>query len=422
MAFDEQGFRKAAVAAGYSADEIESHVAKEKQLAEPKLPESNSYEDFSNKDIAQQPSAAKRLEQKAEQVNPAIPYLAAAGASAVGTAAAIGAGKKIYNSLTDKMAADVQAKQAEIARIEPDLNVSNKPVAGEPVFDVPNYAQTPAPVETQTKPSVEQLKQKLGVAPELASVVQPAVQPIVQTPVAPQAPVAPQTPIAPQASVAPLVAETVPNVAPNAAEQVTAEKMATSPEGAAPPPAESKKPRKVTPKGVPEGMTELVGGGPGDRWLANEHPELRKSIITMFNEGKPAGSYDRAQELYKQFKAYQAENIAGPIIPKEIAKERGMPPPKNYGPWGTKILKGAGVTGLALTAAEMAQAAEAARQGNYGPARETGFNLLGMIPGLGTAFNTLTYSKGVGETPEELQKLQYIQKVGAGRGVAPPTR
>lgn len=422
MAFDEQGFRKAAAAAGYSADEIQSHVAKEKQLPEPKLPESNNYEDFANKDIAQQPSAAKRLEQKAEQVNPAIPYLAAAGASAVGTAAAIGAGKKIYNSLTDKMAADVQAKQAEIARIEPDLNVSNKPVAGEPVFDVPNYAQTPAPVETQTKPSVEQLKQKLGVAPELASVVQPAVQPIVQTPVAPQAPVAPQTPIAPQASVAPLVAETVPNVAPNAAEQVTAEKMATPPEGAAPPPAESKKPRKVTPKGVPEGMTELVGGGPGDRWLANEHPELRKSIITMFNEGKPAGSYDRAQELYKQFKAYQAENIAGPVIPKEIAKERGMPPPKNYGPWGTKILKGAGVTGLALTAAEMAQAAEAARQGNYGPARETGFNLLGMIPGLGTAFNTLTYSKGVGETPEELQKLQYIQKVGAGRGLAPSTR
>lgn len=422
MAFDEQGFRKAAAAAGYSADEIQSHVAKEKQLPEPKLPESNNYEDFANKDIAQQPSAAKRLEQKAEQVNPAIPYLAAAGAGAVGTAAAIGAGKKIYNSLTDKMAADVQAKQAEIARIEPDLNVSNKPVAGEPVFDVPNYAQTPAPVETQTKPSVEQLKQKLGVAPELASVVQPAVQPIVQTPVAPQAPVAPQTPIAPQASVAPLVAETVPNVAPNAAEQVTAEKMATPPEGAAPPPAESKKPRKVTPKGVPEGMTELVGGGPGDRWLANEHPELRKSIITMFNEGKPAGSYDRAQELYKQFKAYQAENIAGPVIPKEIAKERGMPPPKNYGPWGTKILKGAGVTGLALTAAEMAQAAEAARQGNYGPARETGFNLLGMIPGLGTAFNTLTYSKGVGETPEELQKLQYIQKVGAGRGLSPSTR
>jgi hypothetical protein len=418
MAFDEQGFRKAAAAAGYSADEIQSHVAKEKQLPEPKLPESNNYEDFANKDIAQQPSAAKRLEQKAEQVNPAIPYLAAAGAGAVGTAAAIGAGKKIYNSLTDKMAADVQAKQAEIARIEPDLNVSNKPVAGEPVFDVPNYAQTPAPVEAQTKPSVEQLKQKLGVVPELA----PVVQPIVQTPVAPQAPVAPQTPIAPQASVAPLVAETVTNVAPNAAEQVTAEKMATPPEGAAPPPAESKKPRKVTPKGVPEGMTELVGGGPGDRWLANEHPELRKSIITMFNEGKPAGSYDRAQELYKQFKAYQAENIAGPVIPKEIAKERGMPPPKNYGPWGTKILKGAGVTGLALTAAEMAQAAEAARQGNYGPARETGFNLLGMIPGLGTAFNTLTYSKGVGETPEELQKLQYIQKVGAGRGVAPPTR
>ena len=181
-------------------------------------------------------------------------------------------------------------------------------------------------------------------------------------------------------------------------------------------------PRTVTPKGVPEGMTELVGGGPGDRWLANEHPELRKSIITMFNEGKPAGSYENAQQLYKQFKVYQAENVAGPVMPKEVAKERGMPPPKNYGAWGTKIAKGAGVTGLALTAAEMAQAAQAARQGDYGPARESGFNLLGMIPGLGTAFNALTFSKGAGETPEELQKLQYMQRVGAGRGIAPPSR
>jgi hypothetical protein len=222
MAFDEQGFRKAAAAAGYSADEIESHIAKEKQLPEPKLPESNTYEDFSNKDIAQQPSASKRLEQKAEQVNPAIPYLAAAGAGAVGTAAAIGAGKKIYGSLTDKMAADVQAKQAEIARIEPELNVSNKPIAGEPVFDVPNYAQTPAPVEAQTKPTVEQLKQKLGVAPEVAPTIQPSVQPSVQTPVAaPQVPIAAQTPIAPQAAVAPPVAETAPNVASNAPETVT---------------------------------------------------------------------------------------------------------------------------------------------------------------------------------------------------------
>jgi hypothetical protein len=159
MAFDEQGFRKAAVAAGYSADEIESHVAKEKQLAEPKLPESNSYEDFSNKDIAQQPSAAKRLEQKAEQVNPAIPYLAAAGAGAVGTAAAIGAGKKIYNSLTDKMAADVEAKQIANKRIEPDLNVSNKPVINEPMLDM-----APAPVPTQateTVNPVQAMKDKL---------------------------------------------------------------------------------------------------------------------------------------------------------------------------------------------------------------------------------------------------------------------
>jgi hypothetical protein len=326
-------------------------------------------------------------------------------------------GKAIYDSLKDK----VQA--AAPTRIDPSLDVSARPTMGEPSLDLQALTPNQAPVA----PTIEELKAKFGLpsTPEV-----PVAQPVVQVPEAPVIQPSVQTPVAaPQAPVAPPVVETVPNVAPNAAEQAAKEKLTTTtpveplaPEGAAPPPTEAKKPRKVTPKGVPEGMTELVGGGPGDRWLANEHPQLRKSIITMFNEGKPAGSYDRAQELYKQFKAYQAENIAGPAIPKEVAKERGMPPPKNYGAWGTKILKGAGVTGLALTAAEMAQAAEEARKGNFGPARESGFNLLGMIPGLGTAFNTLTYSKGAGETPEELQRLQYMQQIGAGRGIAPPTR
>lgn len=391
MAFDAEGFRNAAKGK-YSDAEIEAVIARESA---------------GGKSITEEPTKQET------QVAPAYDYLKPAAAGVAAGGALLG-GKAIYDSLKDKVKAAAQT------RIEPSLDVSAKPALGEPTLDMQALTPNQAPVA----PTIEELKAKFGLpaTPEVP-VAQPVAQaPVVQAPVAQpvvQAPVQ-AAPAVPQAAVAPPmaapiaeVASVVPEVAPVAV-----------PEGAAPP-AEAKKPRKVTPKGVPEGMTELVGGGPGDRWLANEHPELRKSIITMFNEGKPAGSYDKAQDLYKQFKAYQAENVAGPVMPKEVAKERGMPPPKNYGPWGTKILKGAGVTGLALTAAEMAQAAEAARQGNYGPARESGFNLLGMIPGLGTAFNALTFSKGAGETPEELQKLEYMQRVGAGqgfRGIAPPSR
>jgi len=375
MAFDAEGFRNAAKGK-YSDAEIEAVIARETA---------------GGKSITEEPTKQET------QVAPAYDWLKPAAGGLAAGGALLG-GKAIYDSLQSKMKAGTSP-----TRIEPSLDVSAKPALGEPMLDI--QALTP----NQAAPTIEELKAKFGLpaTPEV-----PIAQPVVQAPVAQpvtQAPVqtAPTvTPVAPPASPPVPIAEAT-SVSPESVEQAT---------------TEAKKPRKVTPKGVPEGMTELVGGGPGDRWLANEHPSLRKAIITQFNEGKPAGSYEKAQELYKQFKAYQAENIAGPAIPKEVAKERGMPPPKNYGAWGTKIAKGAGVTGLALTAAEMAQAAQAARQGDYGPARESGFNLLGMIPGIGTAFNALTFSKGAGETPEELQKLQYMQKVGAGRGIAPPSR
>ena len=374
MAFDAEGFRNAAKGK-YSDADIEAIIARETA---------------GGKSITEEPTKQET------QVAPAYDWLK----PAVGGAAAGGAllgGKAIYDSLKDKV------KASAPTRIEPGLDVSTKPALGEPTLDM--QALTP----NQTAPTIEELKAKFGLpaTPEV-----PVAQPVVQAPVVQAPEVAP-------IQAAPIAAPVAPPASPPVP---IAEATPVSPESVEKAPTEAKKPRKVTPKGVPEGMTELVGGGPGDRWLANEHPQLRKAIITQFNEGKPAGSYENAQQLYKQFKAYQAENIAGPAIPKEVAKERGMPPPKNYGAWGTKIAKGAGVTGLALTAAEMAQAAEAARRGSYGPARETGFNLLGMIPGVGTAFNTLTYAKGAGETPEELEKLQYMQKVGAGRGIAPPSR
>jgi hypothetical protein len=159
--------------------------------------------------------------------------------------------------------------------------------------------------------------------------------------------------------------------------------------------------------------------GPGDNWLYNTAgPEKRKAILKEFNDGKPAKTYDEAQRIWNQYVASRREGFTGPEMTKEVRKERGIPPRENFGQLG-KVAKVAGVAGLALTAAQMAQAAQAARKGDYSQASEMGFNMLGLIPGVGTAFNTLTFTGGL--NPNEAQDLAYRQKVGSGRGVAPPS-
>jgi len=154
-----------------------------------------------------------------------------------------------------------------------------------------------------------------------------------------------------------------------------------------------------SPEKLPEGMSFRADLGPGDNWLFNTYgPEGRKAILQTYNKGKPAVSYERAKELSQLL---QQERI-GPAIPREVAKERGIAPPEtNFGKLG-KAVKVAGVAGLGLTAAQLAQAAQQAQQGDYSAAREFGFNLLGMIPGIGSAFNLGTFSPelGAGEQKE----------------------
>jgi hypothetical protein len=112
------------------------------------------------------------------------------------------------------------------------------------------------------------------------------------------------------------------------------------------------------------------------------------------------------------------EGFTGPEMTKDVRKERGIPPRENFGQLG-KVAKVAGVAGLALTAAQMAQAAQAARKGDYSQAAEMGFNMLGLVPGMGVGFSALTHAGGLNEG--ESKELAYRQKVGAGRGIAPPS-
>lgn len=149
--------------------------------------------------------------------------------------------------------------------------------------------------------------------------------------------------------------------------------------------------------------------GPGDNWLYNTAgADRRRAILAEFNEGKPAKDYKTAQELYKKYQEKYPKNMFGPVIPVEQAIARGIKPPGNYGALG-KVAKVGGVAGLALTAAELANAAQQSKKGNDAPLRETIFNLLGMVPGLGTAFTAGTYTGGTNEGEmEELARRRQM--------------
>lgn len=159
-----------------------------------------------------------------------------------------------------------------------------------------------------------------------------------------------------------------------------------------------------------EGLTFRGDLGPGDNWLFNTFgPEGRKAILAQYNEGKPAGSYENSQQIFARM---QAERL-GPgrsELPRDIAKERGVPPPEtNYGKLG-KTAKMAGVAGLALTASQLAQAK------NQNQALQTLGEIL--LP-LGLTPSTLQS----GVLPPEIvqQMMAERQKLGSPfRSVQPP--
>lgn len=383
MPFNADSFRKEAKSAGYSDEEIQSVIDSESVGVKP---------------IDTPPTLAD------VQVGNKYDYLVpAAGALAIGGAAV--AGKKVYDSLKDKMA-------DQPPRIEPTMDGTTR-VPGEPSLDLkalnPDVPvqQTPA-----AKPTLEQLREKLGLPVENLTADDSAYKKAVEES---------------DLALKRLEESLLPK--PNTPAAAVAAELAVTPsnEPALEPvkPPEAKTRRK--PGVAPEGTTLRTDLGPGDNTLFNTYGEEgRKEILKKYNDGKPAGTYENAQAIQAKMLAEQS-TPGRRELPRSIASERGIPPTGagNFGKLGQAVKIG-GVAGLALTAAQMAQAAEEARKGNFAPATESGFNLLGMIPGIGTLFNAATFSQGLGENEtEELRKKIYQGKVGAGRGsqgVPPPTR
>lgn len=324
------------------------------------------------------------------------------------TAAAVAAGIPLAKKLKDR----IFGASGEPVRIEPLMDV-NQQVATEPFLEPEKAAPTTSAAtdwESKLSPQDRELleRSKANAAAKAASAPAPAPIPeppafILNQPPAVQAPPVanPKVPAllqAPAGAVAPPVAIPEPVASVPAVPETP---VATVAEAAVPPAAKpTEKPAKKTGRPAAatlEPTTFRADLGPGDNWLYNTAgPERRKLILAEFNEGKPAKDEKTAYRIYKEYKEKYPKDMFGPVIPLEEAKSRGIPPPENYGKLG-KAAKVGGVAGLALTAAEMANAAQKSRSGNDAPLRETLFNLLGMVPGLGTAFTAGTFSGGLNE-------------------------
>jgi hypothetical protein len=316
-------------------------------------------------------------------------------------AAALAAGIPLAKKLKDRIFGEKEAP----VRIDPEMDV-NRQMPTEPFMEPEKVAPTTAAVndwESQLSPQDRELLErskanaaaKAATAPAPAPIPEPPAFILNQSPAGAAAPpVAIPEPIAPVPAPAPVVAPAVVEA------PVATLADAVPPPPATPPATPPEKPAKKTGRPAAstlEPTTFRADLGPGDNWLYNTAgPERRRAILAEFNEGKPAQDYKTAQEIYKKYQDKYPKDMFGPVIPIEEAKSRGIKPPEPYGKLG-KVAKVGGVAGLALTAAEMANAAQKSRSGNDAPLRETVFNLLGMIPGLGTAFTAGTFSGGLNE-------------------------
>ncbi len=380
MAFDADEFRKKAKAAGLGDDEIEAEVSF--QTSGPEFKKDAGGFKLSTQDDLK------------ERVGNDWWHLPA---TAIGAAGLGAAGKAAYDWFSSKN------KPTDMPRVEPTM-------APEPTMSAEPKPMSPMEVLEQRK------QQLMGAQP---NVPQAAVPPAAAPATAPAPVQAPMAAVPPAPSTPAIADAVAAGESPAKAIQMdVAKQIEAAP--AVPPetPAEGgiKKRAAKTPvtfksaEKLPGDVSFRADLGPGDNWLFNTYgPEGRKAILQAYNEGKPAVSYERAKELSQLL---QQERI-GPAIPRDVAKERGIAPPQtNYGKLG-KAVKVAGTAGLALTAAQMAQAAQQAQQGDYSAAREFGFNLLGMLPGIGTAFNLGTFSPeaGAGEQKELAKRRRMAPTV-----------
>lgn len=411
MPFDAEGYRKAAKEANISDDVIERTIAEQ----------SKEIKDVATKPVQQDvnvdmfPNLAKQLlEYAPEAIGAYLGYKALTSDTA----------KSVGKSIRDRMI----GAPKEPVRVEPSMEAPKEPVFSPPskVGPITNMPGTPEELQKALGPNWEATlakseaarKEKQMLAQERAriSMGELPTQPVTP-PVSVNQPPAQPSPVAQVAAqTAPVAPPTVAQIAQQTAPAVTEAAQAPA---AAIPPAEKNKGGR--PKGVqakkwtyeagaqlPEGTVFKEGWGGADNWLNNEvGKEKAKLIRETFNQGKPFGegskeNMARAANAMNEFGLVQYMSGDQPkILSKENRERFGIAPPEQYGRLNKtfdKAVKVGGVAGLLLTAAEAANAKQAAQ--NIGEALLP----IGMTPS-DLASGTLT--------EKQLRAYQEAQKLGS---------
>jgi hypothetical protein len=351
-----------------------------------------------------------------------------------GLGALVAGAKKVYSSISDRKIDNQRP------RVEPTMDVRKEPTFSPPISVGPanQLPGTPQELEKALGPDWEAKiaksdairKEKQMVAQERARTsmgefpTQPITPPptpsfnVGQPPAPPVAPPIEANPVAQAAAqTAPVAPPTVAQLAQETAPAVTT--AAQAPAAAIPPVAEEKnkggRPKKGEakqwtydyPSQLPEGTVFKEGWGGADNWLNDQvGKEKAKEIRNTFNQGRGFGSGKDAM-----LAAAQAMQDAGqqkfmtqgePFVLSGENRERfGIPPPKQQGRLSKTFEKGVkvgGVTGLLLTAAEAANAKQAAQ--NIGEA---------LLP-IGMTPSELASGK---LTKKQLEAYTEFQKLGS---------
>lgn len=460
MAFDAEGYRQAAKEAGISDDVIKRTIAEQsagvKDVATKPTQQDVSVEMF--------PNLVKQvMEYAPEAIGAYLGYKALTSDTA----------KSVGKSIKDRMI----GAPKEPARIEPTMEGPKEPIFSPPskVGPITNMPGTPEELQKALGPNWEATlakseaarKEKQMLAQERARASMgelPA--PTAQPPVAggqPPAPPASAGVVPPQNRIPGMMAAqemsnplgglasayTEPlRPPPTVAEMGQQSGGVISEAAKAPaesiPPAEKNKGGR--PKGVeaekwtykssselPQGTVFKEGWGGADNWLNDQvGKERAREIRNTFNQGRGFGSgkeaLKAAADAMKEAGQLNFMSQGKPFVLSAENRERfGVPPPEQHGrlsekyfnPKGVKV---AGATGLLLSMAEAANAAqgtkEALKKGDKQMAASEAAELLNLHPVTGL-LNQL-----FGTSPQELETLRkadYARKVGGGRGIAPPS-
>jgi hypothetical protein len=324
-----------------------------------------------------------------------------AGKAALAIPAAYGAyelTKKGYTSIKDRFfnkegsLAETQ-RQSEAVKTIPETVTGEKPPAKMSATDRELWNKY-----------AEQQAAKMTFGGNMAPQAQPGVLPSMTTPQPTAAPVAPTVaaPVAPPAPVVQNVAQTV-----------------------SPPEAGSPLPNPTEPAAEKAAAVAKKPVAPPSEGLSKQEAGMKKHLISLYGGGPEAeAAYGKVKEILGYTPAYPPGK-GGSLNPEEKGKvltyrKENIPGPKINLTHDMKKMLAKGAGGAAILAAipEFANAAQAAKEGNTTPAKETLFNLL---TGLNLPLSLFTQASGLSEgEAEELAKRRYAAQVGAGRGIAPP--